>query len=67
MLRAHGEPLGNELDGVDVSATVVQCAAEVMVEGVDVAVVEAAGISDLVPLLPVAKGQPGTLTPRIIP
>ena len=45
---ARNEPLGNELDRVDVSAAVVQGAAEVMVEGVDVAVAEAAGISDLV-------------------
>jgi hypothetical protein len=44
---ARGKPLGNELDRVDVSAAVVQGAAEVAVEEADVAVVEAAGISDL--------------------
>jgi hypothetical protein len=38
---ARSEPLGNELDRIDVSAAVVEGAAEVMVERVDVAVAEA--------------------------
>jgi hypothetical protein len=46
--QARGEPLGNELDRADVSAAVAQGAARVVVEGVAVAVAEAAGTSDLV-------------------
>ena len=45
---ARGKLLRDEFDRVDVSAAVVQGAAELMVESVDVAVAEAAGSSDLV-------------------
>jgi hypothetical protein len=42
---ARSKPLSDELDRVDVSAAVVQSAAKATVEGADVAVAEAAGIS----------------------
>jgi hypothetical protein len=45
---ARSKPLGNELERVYVAAAVVQGTAKVMVKGVDVAVAEATGISDLV-------------------
>ena len=45
---ARSKPLGNELERVYVAAAVVQGTAKVMVEGVDLAVAEATGISDLV-------------------
>jgi hypothetical protein len=45
---ARSEPLGDELDRVDISAAVVEGAAKLVVEGAAVAVAEAAGISDLV-------------------
>jgi hypothetical protein len=40
--------LSDEFDRIGVSAAVAQCAAKVMVEGADVAVAKAAGISDLI-------------------